>query len=95
MAKILKNFEKVTLIANGDLACLMQSPFANIFANIFIQKQLELGLKISLAYYSLLLINPKQSDGSSDSGEDDEVVDIQWFLEHNTFAVNVRSQGST
>jgi len=66
-----------------------------IFANIFIQKQLELDLKISPAYHLLLLINPKQSDGSSDSGEDDEVVNIQWFLEHNTFAVNVRSQGST
>ena len=66
-----------------------------IFANIFIQKQQALSLKISLAYHSLLLINPKQSDGSSDSGEDDEVVNIQWFLELNTFAVNVRSQGST
>ncbi|KAJ7330172.1 hypothetical protein OS493_022691 [Desmophyllum pertusum] len=29
-----------------------------------------------------------KSDRSSDSDGDDEVVDIQWFLERNTFAVN-------
>ena len=32
--KNFENFWKVILIVNGDLECLIQSPFANIFANI-------------------------------------------------------------